>query len=74
MKDGKVVMKEWIVKDTLNNKYVQELARCKDCIYYHGKNEECGAMSFYPPSGDWYCAEGKRKDDNARQGEDNQRT
>lgn len=24
-------MKEWIVKDTLNNKYVQELVRCKDC-------------------------------------------
>ena len=29
-------MKEWIVKDTLNNKYVQELVRCKDCV-----NREC---------------------------------
>ena len=38
-----------------------EIVRCKDCRYYHGKNEECGARSFYPPSGDWFCADGEKK-------------
>lgn len=34
-------MKEWIVKDTLNNKYVQELIRCKDCIHHHIDSDGC---------------------------------
>jgi hypothetical protein len=36
------------------------IVRCKDCRYYHGKNEECGARSFYPPSCDWFCADGEK--------------
>lgn len=39
----------------------QPVVRCKDCRYYHGVNEECGARSFYPPSGDWFCADGERR-------------
>lgn len=40
---------------------ISEVVRCKDCRYYHGKNEECGARSFYPPSDDWFCADGERQ-------------
>ena len=39
----------------------RELVRCEDCRYYHGKNEGCGATGFYPPSGDWFCADGERR-------------
>ena len=39
---------------------IHPLVLCKDCRYYHGKNEECGAIGFYPPSGDWFCADGEK--------------
>lgn len=42
-----------------------EIVRCKDCRYYYGVNEECGARRFYPPSGDWFCADGERRDNDA---------
>ena len=48
-----------ILKDTFKDFTV--VVRCKDCIYYHGKNEACGAINFYPPSGDWYCANGEKE-------------
>ena len=60
-------MKEWIVKDTLNNKYVQELVRCKDCIHYryYGLSEdtvsECTIGHCENPGKDWFCADGERK-------------
>ena len=60
-------MKEYIVQaydkktiDAFDAQNAPEIVRCKDCRYYHGKNEECGARSFYPPSGDWFCADGER--------------
>lgn len=40
----------------------EALVRCKDCRYYHGRNEGCGGMGVYPPSGDWFCADGERMD------------
>lgn len=62
-------MKEWIVKDTLNNKYVQELVRCKDCRN-RGIEELCiiaavakenGVPIFMlDDRGEWYCADGKK--------------
>ena len=39
----------------------QPVVRCKDCRYYLGINEGCGARDFYPPSGDWFCADGERR-------------
>ena len=64
-------MKEWIVKDTLNNKYVQELVRCKDCK--HGKEHniniiECMKAHDYNLEHqefhhkNWFCADGECKD------------
>lgn len=57
-------MKEWIVKDTLNNKYVQELVRCKDCIFRHFDQEnipycELPDHEVYPDD-NWFCADGER--------------
>ena len=64
-------MKEWIVKDTLNNKYVQEIVRCKDCedaCIYSGDWVICTHIDSngndkHPA--DWFCADGKRRIDNA---------
>ena len=61
-------MKEWIVKDTLNNKYVQELIRCKDCKHGYEVN---GGMMIMCTHGvrldaherDWFCADGVKKDE-----------
>ena len=39
-----------------------KIVRCKYCRYYHGINEGCGGMGVYPPSGDWFCADGERRD------------
>lgn len=39
----------------------QLVVRCKDCKYYRGINEGCGARDFYPPSEDWFCADGERR-------------
>lgn len=59
-------MKEWIVKDTLNNKYVQELVRCKDCEYY--KDGFCYNPNTFDDEKtrgntvpDWFCADGERR-------------
>ncbi len=46
---------------------VQELIRCKDCIYYryYGLTEdtvsECTIDHCENPNKDWYCADGERK-------------
>lgn len=54
-------MKEWIVKDTLNNKYVQELVRCKDCKHYEpDRLFECNLHGACQPKPDWFCADGER--------------
>ena len=64
-------MKEWIVKDTLNNKYVQELVRCKDCKYGFCINpdekEKIYECMKYPIANlrithkpEWFCADGER--------------
>lgn len=59
-------MKEWIVKDTLNKKYVQELVRCKDCKHYKPKSFfECSLHGACQPKPDWFCADGERKGDDA---------
>lgn len=55
-------MKEWIVKDTLNNKYVQELVHCRECIrrgtydcpIYVGGDADQGSPD------DWFCADGEK--------------
>lgn len=46
---------------------VQEMIRCKDCVYYSDEYGSCGRtdiirsdMRIIMP--DWYCADGKRKD------------
>lgn len=63
-------MKEWIVKDTLNNKYVQELIRCRDCK--HGRKHnidivECMKAHDYNLEHqefhhkNWFCADGRRR-------------
>lgn len=38
------------------------VVRCKDCIYWHGTNDGCSCLGFYPRP-DWYCADGKERDD-----------
>lgn len=40
------------------------VVRCQYCKFNHGINEECGCNGGYH-SEDWYCADGKRKDDEA---------
>ena len=58
-------MKEWIVKDTLNNKYVQELVRCKDCKYCEYPNAErewCKKGHLHGNAETWFCADGERKE------------
>ena len=63
-------MKEWIVKDTLNNKYVQELVRCKDCKEcYFASNRIQSEQTFacgkhgIDVTQDWFCADGAKKDE-----------
>ena len=56
-------MKEWIVKDTLNNKYVQELVRCKDCIYYNSEQDSQGDHCdkiHWSRGINWFCADAKK--------------
>ena len=58
--------KEWIVKDTLNNKYVQELVRCKDCkqgeqSVLPNRHLWCRIHEFYREP-DWFCADGVKKE------------
>lgn len=66
-------MNEWIVRDTLNNKYVQELIRCKDCKYlidHYGFMDDgyCEKMredysAKLKPKKNWFCADGERRKD-----------
>ena len=50
-----------IIGEMFRNGQIHKVVQCKDCRHYYGENEECGARSFYPPSGDWFCADGERK-------------
>lgn len=71
-------MKEWIVQDTLNNKYVQELVRCKDCKYafFNHKLVLEGHVLCTKPNTErglavkqdkWFCADGVREDENKQE-------
>ena len=57
-------MKEWIVKDSLNNKYVQELVRCKDCKYGKQMCQPCNdivcTLNGAPHYPVWFCADGEK--------------
>ena len=39
-----------------------ELIRCKDCKHYDG-NECMIRMGWFPVSPEWFCADGKRKEE-----------
>lgn len=48
-------------------KPVQEIIRCKDCVYYLDEYGSCGRTDIIRSDTriimpDWYCADGKRKD------------
>ena len=40
------------------------IVRCRNCKFNHGINEECGCNGGHH-SEDWYCADGKPRDDDA---------
>ena len=44
----------------------KSLVRCKDCKYYTA-GYACQYIDVYPyPEPDWFCADGKRREDNER--------
>lgn len=53
-------------------KYINELetrsidfakvVRCKDCCYYNKQEDYCDMFGFDPPSDEFYCRDGERKD------------
>lgn len=49
---------------------LEEVVRCKDCRW-QGDDEHCPVCNFCGrgnlPSGDWFCADGGRKDDDKTQ-------
>ena len=61
-----------VIEDVFEE-HPQELVRCKDCVH-RGKVEKCvlaaiAAEKGYPlfmldNRGEWFCADGKRRDDN----------
>ena len=42
--------------------YLVEVVRCKDCYYYDWHEDYCNMFDFDPPSDDFYCRDGERKD------------
>ena len=48
------------------------IVRCKDCKWWHDfhcendnisrKIQDCGCYPYFNTEGDWFCADGKRKD------------
>lgn len=42
-----------------------EIIRCKDCIYYDPEwvDEECRLFRDFTTEPEWFCADGKRRDD-----------
>jgi len=55
-------MKEWIVKDALNNKYVQELIRCKNCKNHGDYECPITMLTSQVTDDDWFCADGREKE------------
>ena len=43
----------------------QEVVRCRDCKYYRKDTCSAGAGMAFPPPGDWFCADGERRTDDA---------
>lgn len=67
-------MAEYIVRETgypgaVKQEVVGELVRCKDCRWWTQANAmhwgHCELSNGVCPDGDWFCADGERKDDEA---------
>nr|DAH89025.1 MAG TPA: hypothetical protein [Bacteriophage sp.] len=44
------------------SKDLAEVVRCKDCYYYDRQEDYCNMFYFDPPSDEFYCRDGERKD------------
>lgn len=49
-------------RNFVNENNVFEAIRCKDCYYYDSQNDYCNMFDFDPPSDEFYCRDGERKD------------
>lgn len=54
--------------NTIENALLEqpEIVRCKDCKHYNFKQKWCDYLSeMYDQGGEWFCAEGERRTDDA---------
>jgi len=49
----------------MDEHWVGELVRCKDCKHYRQATCSAGAGIAYPPPDDWFCADGEKRTDDA---------
>lgn len=52
--------------ENIPSENVVPVVRCKDCKYcssYYDSDRYCDMFDFEPPSDDFYCRDGERKDD-----------
>ena len=60
-----VELREEEADELMDEHWVGELVRCKDCKH-HGKGTCSAAAGIaYPPPDEWYCADGERRTDDA---------
>ena len=55
--------------ELMDEHWVSELVRCKDCKHWDAKKHEChnphSYMQYRPCFAEWFCADGERRDDDA---------
>lgn len=62
-KDYIVELREDEAEELMEEHWVGELVRCKDCVFRDDRDGMCEHVQQVRDP-DWYCADGERKDDN----------
>lgn len=61
-KEYVVELSEEEADELMDEHWVGELVRCKDCKHWRKDTCSAGAGLAFPPPEDWYCADGEKRE------------
>ena len=62
-KEYVVELSEEEADELMDEHWVGELVRCKDCKHWRKATCSAGAGLAFPPPEDWFCADGEKREE-----------
>lgn len=62
-KEYVVELSEEEADELMDEHWVGELVRCKDCNHYRKATCSAAAGMAFPPPEDWFCADGEKREE-----------